>query len=78
MSDERTFTDLVSQSGWAIALLTASWGIILRTLIGKHFRKWDNVERRLGLIEQDLFFIKGRLRERDRGQGRRTWPGDSE
>lgn len=65
-------------SGWVVALLTASWGIILRALIGKHFKKWDSVDSRLQAIENDLAQIKGRFRERDRGRGRETWPGDTE
>ena len=64
-----------SSSGWFVALLTATWGFVLRLLIGKHFRKWDLIEERLGNIEKDLYTIKGRFNERDRN-GRVTWPGD--
>lgn len=88
MADEHSFTDILGQSGWAVAVLTATWGIILRTLIGKHFKKWDSVEDRLRNIELDLFELKGRFREIDRRSGARnnwhgeerrrrdTWPGD--
>jgi hypothetical protein len=56
--------DAVGQSGWAIALLTATWGIILRVLVGRHLKAADEVQKRLRSIETRLTNIEARSRLR--------------
>jgi hypothetical protein len=59
--------DAVGQSGWAIALLTATWGIILRVLIGRHLKVADEVKQRLAAIETRLAVIESRSKLRRQG-----------
>jgi len=56
-----------SQAGWAVALLTATWGIVLRAIIGKHLKSSELTQSRLALIEQRLAVIEDRSRQRRRG-----------
>jgi hypothetical protein len=73
----------IAQTGWFIAIAAATWGIILRWLVGRHDRANERLEARLNQLEADMTLIKeslasiaGRLLERDH-YGRHTWPGDS-
>lgn len=56
-----------SQAGWAVALLTATWGIVLRALIGRHLRAAESIQTRLGAIEQRLAIIEDRSHQRRKG-----------
>lgn len=56
-----------SQVGWAVALLTATWGIVLRAIIGKHLRSAERTQLRLAAIEQRLAVIEERSHQRRRG-----------
>lgn len=60
--------DALGQSGWAIALLTATWGIILRILVGRHLKATDDVAKRLTSIESRLSVIEDRSHRRRRGE----------
>jgi hypothetical protein len=81
MTDERGLFDFL-QSGWFIAIAAATWGIILRVIIGRYEASNRRQEARLAQLELDMIQIKvslasiaGRLLERDHS-GRYTWPGD--
>ena len=54
-------------AGWGIALLTATWGIILRALVGKNMKDSDTIKDRLSMIEQRLAVIEDRSRQRRGG-----------
>jgi hypothetical protein len=56
-----------SQAGWAVALLTATWGIVLRAIVGKHLRAAENTQLRLAAIEQRLAVIEDRSHQRRKG-----------
>lgn len=83
MTDEHDLLNF-TQTGWFIAILAATWGVILRVLVGRHERSNNRIEAKFQTLEDDVMMIKGdiagilgRLRERDR-HGRHTWPGDHE
>jgi hypothetical protein len=59
--------DAVGQSGWAVALLTATWGLVLRILIGRYLRTSDENSKRLAAIEQRLAVIESRSHLRRQG-----------
>jgi hypothetical protein len=59
-------TDVVN-SGWAVALLTATWGIILRILVGRHLRASDETRQKLAAIEARLAAIEARSYQRRQG-----------
>jgi hypothetical protein len=82
MADERSFFDIFS-SGWFIAIAAATWGIILRVIIGRYEASNRRQEARLVQLEAEMVQIKislasiaGRMMERDH-RGNYTWPGDS-
>ena len=84
-TDNTTIT--AEHAGWLVAFLMATWGIILRALIGRHFRASARLEERLIAIETELAHLRGRIEGVDsvyKGPRRRrmdagtTWPGDSE
>jgi Na+/glutamate symporter len=71
-----------STSGWFIALAAATWGIVLRVLVGRREAsarrqeaRFEKIETDVANIKESLASIAGRLIERDR-YGRYTWPGD--
>jgi hypothetical protein len=67
---------LLHGSGWAVALLTGAWGLILRILIGRHL-KWLDQQHLTNIdIDRRLSNIEGQLAERSRwdGQERRSRP----
>lgn len=80
MSDQGpNFLDF-TQTGWFIAIATATWGVILRVLVGRHEASNKRVESRQAALEADVADIKidlariaGVLQERGRN-GRHTWP----
>jgi len=81
MTDERGFWD-IAQTGWFIAIVAATWGIILRAILAYRENRNKRTETRLSVIEAEIIDIKvsiasiaGRLLERDR-LGKYTWPGD--
>jgi hypothetical protein len=81
MSDGKTIFD-IAQTGWFIAIVAATWGIILRAIIGHRDRVNRRIDDRLTKLEEDvgkireaLSSIAGRMMERDR-HGKHTWPGD--
>ena len=82
MTDEAKGLVDIAQTGWFIAIVAATWGIILRAIIGYRDRVNRRIDDRLSNLEGDMVAIKeslasiaGRLLERDR-HGRHTWPGD--
>lgn len=82
MSGDSNSIASIAQTGWFIAIAAATWGIILRWLVGRHDRANERLEGRLNQLEADVRLIKeslasiaGRLLERDH-YGRHTWPGD--
>ena len=84
MSDGSNFLGGIAQTGWFIAILAATWGIVLRAILGHRDRVNRRIDERLTNLENDMTKIKeslasiaGRLLERDR-LGRHTWPGDSQ
>ena len=85
MSDEPTRSLMdIAQTGWFVAIVAATWGIILRALIGRRDAANRRIDERLctlekdvGLIKESLASIAGRLIERDR-HGIHTWPGDKD
>jgi hypothetical protein len=81
MTDERGFWD-IAQTGWFIAIVAATWGIILRAVLAHRENSSKRIESRLAMLESKMVAIEvslasiaGRLLERDR-LGRYTWPGD--
>lgn len=59
--------------GWFIALITGTWGIVLRALIGRHQRITADQQQTLKDIQTTLYdiagrvtWIEGRMAERDR------------
>jgi hypothetical protein len=83
MSDERSLFD-IAQTGWFIAIVAATWGIVLRAIIGHRDRVNRRIDDRLTKLEEDvskireaLSSIAGRMMERDR-HGKHTWPGDDQ
>jgi hypothetical protein len=56
-----------SQAGWVIALLTATWGIVLRAIIGRSLRTAEDTQLRLAAIEQRLAVIEDRSHQRRGG-----------
>jgi hypothetical protein len=68
------------KSGWFIAIVAATWGVILRVMVGKYEASNRRQEGRLDALEEnvnqmqiDLAGIAGVLKERGRS-GRYTWP----
>ena len=55
-----------SYVGWAVAVLTTSWGFVLRIIVGRSLRAADNTQLRLGAIEQRLAVIEDRSYQRRR------------
>jgi len=69
MNDEpaKSMLDAASQSGWVIALLTSTWGIVLRFVVGRYTRAADRLEDRLIGIENRIANIESRSHSRRRG-----------
>jgi hypothetical protein len=68
MNDEPTksIIEAVNQYGWPVALLTASWGVVLRFVVGAYDRNAQRAEDRLASIEKRLTVIEGRSHNRRR------------
>jgi hypothetical protein len=66
MNDEKSIFDVASQSGWAIALLTGTWGVVLRFVVGRYARAADRLEDRLISMENRLRVIESRSHARRR------------
>lgn len=84
MTDETKGLLDIAQTGWGVALIAATWGIVLRTILGRREatqrkveERLENLERTVSQIQVSLATIAGRLLERDK-HGRYTWPGDRE
>jgi hypothetical protein len=82
MSDETSSLLGIAQTGWGVAIIAATWGIVLRAILGRRDAKERKIEERLEKLEQttaaiqvSLATIAGRLLERD-VRGNFTWPGD--
>jgi hypothetical protein len=80
---EPSFTDILTQSGWGVAVLTAGWALILRVMFGRYNRSLKLADEReahrdrmLSDICDRLSNIEGRFEERDSGR-HRTRPGDA-
>jgi Na+/glutamate symporter len=76
---EKSLMDL-TQTGWFIAIAAATWGVILRVMVGRREASSKRQEGRLQKLEDsvsairiDIAEIAGVLKERDRN-GRHTWP----
>ena len=76
MSDDfKPLVEAVQGGGWFFAGLTAVWGIVLRWIVGRHMKQFDEVRVQLRSIDLRLSAIEGRFKERDRGR-HSTRPGD--
>jgi len=80
VSDETSTLWDLAKSGWFIALATATWGVILRVLVGRRETaarrmedRFTNIESDIDAMKKDISLISGVLQERDRN-GRHTWP----
>lgn len=69
-----------TETGWFIAIAAATWGVILRVLVGRHEasnRRQEarlvELERTMARMQLDLAEIAGVIKERGRN-GRHTWP----
>jgi hypothetical protein len=61
MSDDpKNLLDSLSHSGWVIALLTGTWGVVLRFVIGRYAEAADRLENRLRSIETRITVIESR------------------
>ncbi len=66
--------DAASQhGGWVVAIMTATWGVVLRTVVGRYERNAADERARNAMIDQSLHNInerlsriEGRFAERDR------------
>ena len=56
-----------SYLGWGVAFFTATWGIVLRAIVGKSMKDSDIIKDRLSMIEQRLAVIEDRSRQRRGG-----------
>jgi hypothetical protein len=72
-----------AHSGWITAFFAASWGIVLRALIGRHIRREERQHeldektlQRLTLIELRLAVIESRSHDRRR-EDPHPWDEDS-
>jgi hypothetical protein len=79
MTDETKSLADIAQTGWFIAIAAATWGIVLRWLVGRHNSANQRLDSRLSQLEQDVNQIKvslasiaGRMLERDT-QMRSRW-----
>ena len=63
----KSLLDIASQSGWAVALLTGTWGVVLRYVIGRYASAADRLEERLKSMELRLTVIEARSGARRRG-----------
>lgn len=79
MSDQASFFD-VAKSGWFIALVAATWGIVLRAILGyrqstakKLEERFTSLEDNVSAMQKDLSRIAGIIEERGHN-GRYTWP----
>jgi len=52
------------QSGWFVAILATTWGIILRTVIGNYSRAVAKAEARLASMESRIAVIESRSHNR--------------
>ena len=64
--------------GWIAAAALALWGVLLRTMLGRHYKAQDETNQRLSYIEKELAQLRGRFEERDRTGGKTSWPGGCE
>jgi hypothetical protein len=71
-----------SHSGWVVAILAGTWGIVLRALIGRYLR-WEEKRQefdektlgRLAKIEERLAVIEARSHDRRR-EDKHQWEDD--
>ena len=82
MSDETNSLLGIAQTGWGVAIIAATWGIVLRAILGRRDAKERKIEERLENLEKtvsdiqvSIATIAGRMLERD-VRGNYTWPGD--
>jgi tetrahydromethanopterin S-methyltransferase subunit G len=82
MSDETSSLLGIASTGWGVAIIAATWGIVLRTILARRDAKerkieerLDNLEKAVSAIQVSLATIAGRMLERD-VRGNYTWPGD--
>jgi tetrahydromethanopterin S-methyltransferase subunit G len=82
MSDDTNSLLGIAQTGWGVAIIAATWGIVLRAILGRRDAKerkieerLDNLEKTVSAIQVSLATIAGRMLERD-VRGNYTWPGD--
>jgi hypothetical protein len=73
-----------TKSGWFIAIVAATWGIVLRTILGRREAaarrledRFVSMEEAIGIMQRDIADISAVLRERGR-DGRHTWPSGHE
>jgi hypothetical protein len=62
MSEEPDVVQLATaHAGWVATLAIGTWGIVLRALLGRHFRAADKMEKRLDDIQENLAVLGERL-----------------
>lgn len=66
--DPKTLSEIAQNSGWFFTAIAATWGIVLRWMLGRHTKRWDRIEQKLIDIDTRLSTIEGRMVERDRGR----------
>jgi hypothetical protein len=76
--NNETLLHTASHTGWIVALLAATWGILLRALVGRYERYQSTqiaaaqaLQSTLVDIDRRLTLIEGRITERDRCMGDR-------
>lgn len=55
-----------AHSGWIVAFLVGTWGVVLRALIGRHLAVGERIQLRLAKIEERLAVIESRSHDRRR------------
>jgi hypothetical protein len=72
MSDETSSLLDITKSSWFVTLAAATWGVILRVMVGRHQDAAKRMEARFTKLEQsvdqvqiDVATIAGALKKRD-------------
>jgi len=72
-----TYEVNIETGGWIASAVLALWGLLLRTMLGRHYKAQDETNQRLSFIERELALLRGRFEERDRVWGKTTWMDDN-